>query len=32
MEASFEGHRGDIVVVAGEAWRKVWKGTERIFL
>ena len=32
MEASLEGHREDIVVVAGEAWRKVWKGTERIFL
>ena len=32
MEESLEGHRGDIVVVAGEAWRQVWKGTERILL
>ena len=32
MEENLEGHRGDIVVVAGEAWRQVWKGTERILL
>ena len=28
MEESLEGHREDIVVVAGEAWRQVWKGTD----
>ena len=32
METSLEGHGEDIVVVAGEAWRQVWKGTERILL
>ena len=32
MEACLEGHRGDIVVVAGEAWRQVLKGTEVILL
>ena len=28
MEASLEGHGEDIVIVAGEAWRQVWKGRE----
>ena len=32
MEESLEGHREDIVVVAGEAWRQVWKDREDIFV
>ena len=32
MEESLEGHRENIFVVAGEAWKQVLKGTEVILL